>query len=168
MICAHCGKNTGVMVEVLNCDVFCSERCLKKYILTVKEQKTVTEAFEDSAVKDAQVVLWNERQSKFKKASLHGHGNVGGPLGSRNGSWKGSNVSYTALQKYIRERLLTRGISQCDQCLMPFQWNCLDAVIKDTSIKDRDLLRDPAYWQLLCRRCHMKRDGRYKNLRNQL
>jgi hypothetical protein len=75
--------------------------------------------------------------------------------GANNPNWKGNNVGYAALHEWIGNRKLTPLF--CEECK---QKSRLD--LANISGK---YLRDVTDWRWICRRCHMKSDGRLDKLR---
>ncbi len=74
--------------------------------------------------------------------------------GSNNPQWKGDAVSYGALHDYVKFHLPKTPV--CNTC---HQDKPLDlANISQT------YQRDLSDWEWLCRRCHMKKDGRIEKL----
>lgn len=73
--------------------------------------------------------------------------------GSRNAQWKGDKVGIDALHTYIRKRL-----DKPEKCL-----HCNEAPPIDLANKSGKYKRDVSDWEWLCRRCHMKSDGRLDN-----
>lgn len=71
-------------------------------------------------------------------------------LASKNGAWKGDNVGYSAIHGWVKRRL--KKSSVCDMCKKEAQL--------DLANKSDKYLRDLSDWGWLCRRCHMKSDGR--------
>jgi hypothetical protein len=71
-------------------------------------------------------------------------------LGENNGMWKGDNVSYAALHDYIKYHLPRP--EQCEICkkVKPY----------DLANKSGEYRRDFKDWYWLCRKCHMRSDGR--------
>jgi hypothetical protein len=74
--------------------------------------------------------------------------------GSKNGMWRGDNIKYIALHVWVN--LNIKRVKVCQTC---------------GSMKNIDLAnikgiynRDFKNWKYLCRSCHMKEDGRLKNL----
>lgn len=74
-------------------------------------------------------------------------------LGERNHGWKGDDVGYKALHTWLRRRLPKP--SKCGRC---------DAPPLDLANVSGEYKRDIADWEWLCRRCHMKTDGRLAQL----
>lgn len=73
---------------------------------------------------------------------------------NNNINWKGEGVSYTALHTWINNNLIKP--TKCQEC---GQEKKLDAANISGEYK-----RDITDWEWLCRRCHMQKDGRLKNL----
>jgi predicted amidophosphoribosyltransferase len=67
--------------------------------------------------------------------------------------WKGEKVGMTALHEWIGNRLPKPKVCECCKKDLP-----RDLANKGTY--DRDFMN----WEWLCRRCHMTKDGRLKNL----
>ncbi|MFA6201527.1 MAG: hypothetical protein WC679_14100 [Bacteroidales bacterium] len=77
------------------------------------------------------------------------HGN----LGKNNGMWKGSLVSYRSLHEWVSKKLLKPKRCTCCHKSKPYD-------LANKGNYNRDLKN----WEWLCRKCHMKKDGRYKKL----
>ena len=75
--------------------------------------------------------------------------------GSNNGMWKGDEVQRIALHEWIRNRKPKPDL--CEECheLPPY----------DLANISGEYLRDINDFRWLCRRCHVKSDGRMKNLK---
>lgn len=84
-----------------------------------------------------------------------GHGVKGVNLGSKNGQWKGSAVGYHALHDWVKRRIPKPDICQC----------CMERPPQDVANISQEYKRDLKDWEWLCRRCHMNKDGRIKNLK---
>lgn len=74
-------------------------------------------------------------------------------LGNKNNQWKGNKVSYGALHDYIKYHFLKTKLCQC----------CNLVPAKDCANISGKYKRDLSDWEWLCRKCHMKKDGRYDN-----
>lgn len=70
--------------------------------------------------------------------------------GEKNGQWKGEDVGYHALHDYVKTHMTK--VLNCERCGLPKK---LD--IANISGEYKRDLRD---WEWLCRKCHMKQDGR--------
>ena len=100
--------------------------------------------------------VWKERISK----SLSGRKRplvALNMLGEKNHMWAGDNVGYVAIHDYIKCRL--KKPKRCEACRIKPAY--------DLANISGNYLRDLSDWQWLCRSCHMRIDGRMKNLRNQ-
>lgn len=75
-------------------------------------------------------------------------------IGEKNPFWRGEKVGYRGLHQWVRRRLKKPPKCECCKMVPP-----LDLANKGTY--DR-LLEN---WEWLCRRCHMTKDGRMKNLK---
>ena len=76
--------------------------------------------------------------------------------GSKNGMWKGDQVSYRSLHEWINHKLKKPAV--CGDCGLPKR---LEAANISGEYK-----RDLSDWEYICRRCHMLKDGRMeKNLK---
>lgn len=71
--------------------------------------------------------------------------------GELNPMWKGDNVSYRSLHKWVRRHLPNHG--KCWDCNKKTKF--LDAANISGQYK-----RDLSDWKYSCRSCHMKSDGR--------
>lgn len=76
-------------------------------------------------------------------------------LGTKNPQWKGDNVGYKCLHRWIR-----RNKPMAERCE-----TCLQVKRLEAANISQKYLRDLSDWKWLCRSCHMKEDGRYKNLK---
>jgi len=72
-----------------------------------------------------------------------------------NGMWRGNNVGYVGLHRWIIRHLSKP--NKCQKC------NVNPAI--DCANKSGKYLRDLSDWEWLCRRCHMLSDGRMGNLK---
>lgn len=70
--------------------------------------------------------------------------------GANNPNWKGDQVSYGSLHNYIRYNLPKPPLCQL----------CAIKPAFDLANISQRYLRDLTDWEWLCRRCHMKKDGR--------
>ena len=76
--------------------------------------------------------------------------------GKNHHNWKGNNVGYGALHTFIKSK--KKKPSQCEIC--GIKTNKLDLANK--SQKYRRILSD---WEYICRKCHMRKDGRILTFR---
>lgn len=74
-------------------------------------------------------------------------------LKEKNGMWKGDKVGYKSLHGWVR-----RNKPKPDLCE-----ECKKDKPHDVSNVSGEYKRDLKDWRWLCRRCHMKEDGRLKN-----
>jgi hypothetical protein len=74
--------------------------------------------------------------------------------GQYNSNWKGNNVGYNALHKWVKQNLIKPKV--CQSCFLskPFD-------LANKGIYDRNLNN----WWWLCRKCHMIIDGRLERLK---
>ena len=77
-------------------------------------------------------------------------------FGSKNSQWKGDKVSYSALHAWVRRN--KHQIELCEDCNKNKSFDV--ANISGTYKRD---IND---YKWLCRKCHMKSDGRLDNLEN--
>jgi len=73
----------------------------------------------------------------------------------KNHNWKGDEVGYYALHQWVRSRLVEPKF--CPKC---FKEKRLDLANISQEYK-----RELTDWEWLCRKCHMAKDGRTKNLK---
>ena len=88
----------------------------------------------------------HSEKTKKKMAVAH--------LGDKNGMWKGDNAGYYALHRYVEVRLPKPDLCSCCGLRKPYD-------LANKGIYNRDLKN----WEWLCRKCHMEKDGRIKNLK---
>lgn len=74
-------------------------------------------------------------------------------LGKNNPMWKGNKVGLVALHQWVSKRLSKPKLCQCCNQETPYD-------LANKGIYNRDLKN----WEWLCRSCHMKKDGRTKEL----
>lgn len=74
----------------------------------------------------------------------------------KNPMWKGDFVGYTGLHKWVKSRLPKPKF--CQECKEKEPIDLANKGIYDRNLKN---------WEWLCRKCHMTKDGRIKNLKNQ-
>lgn len=75
--------------------------------------------------------------------------------GEKNSQWKGNRVKYGALHDYIKWHLPATELCQSCKKVKPY----------DLANISQEYKRDLTDWEWLCRRCHMKKDGRMNNLK---
>jgi len=73
----------------------------------------------------------------------------------KNGMWKGNNVGYRALHEWIKRHKPKKEL--CENCGKTLSYDLANISGKYT--------RDINDYKWLCRSCHMKEDGRVKNLK---
>lgn len=71
-----------------------------------------------------------------------------------NGMWKGNMVGYKGLHTWVRRRLVKPSLCQVCKRNPPY----------DLANIRGDYKRELMGWQWICRRCHMRLDGRINNL----
>jgi len=72
----------------------------------------------------------------------------------KNGMWKGDEVGYDALHEWIKKRLVKPKLCEICKKIPPYD-------LANISGEYKRKLND---WEFLCRKCHMKKDGRAKKL----
>lgn len=75
-------------------------------------------------------------------------------LSEKNPLWKGEKVGYHALHKWVIRRIQKPAVCDCCKVEPPRD-------LANKGIYNRELEN----WEWLCRRCHMKKDGRLGNLK---
>lgn len=76
-------------------------------------------------------------------------------INTKNPNWKDDEVGYAALHDYIKRRLEKPPVCDCCKKNKPYD-------LANKGIYNRELKN----WEWLCRKCHMDKDGRNKNLAN--
>ena len=74
---------------------------------------------------------------------------------SNNGMWKGNKAGYSALHAWVKSRLPKTDNCEC----------CNDSKPYDLANVSQQYRRNLSDWEWLCRRCHMLKDGRIYNLK---
>jgi hypothetical protein len=74
--------------------------------------------------------------------------------GEKSHAWKGDEVGYAALHTWVKKVFPKTKLCQC----------CGKVPPKDLANKGI-YNREVKNWEWLCRRCHMTKDGRFKNLK---
>jgi len=78
------------------------------------------------------------------------------PMFGKVGNWKGDNVTYSPLHRWIRKHLPVP--SNCQECDKETKYlDCANV----TGVYNRELIN----WKYLCRACHIRQDGRINNLK---
>lgn len=75
-------------------------------------------------------------------------------MGENNPNWKGENVKYGQLHTWVKKRMPRSNLCECCG-----KTSTLDLANKGVYNRNLD------NWEWLCRRCHMLKDGRMKNLK---
>lgn len=81
--------------------------------------------------------------------------------GPKHPNWRGQSAGVNSIHRWVKKRLAKPTF--CADCKNPPKDLANISNVYNTKTYTRDL----ANWVWLCRRCHMKRDGRLKNLKNQ-
>lgn len=76
-------------------------------------------------------------------------------LAEKNSMWKGDNVGIKGLHKWIISRFPKTKLCQCCHLKSPI----------DLANISQQYKRELSDWEWLCRKCHMTKDGRIKNLK---
>lgn len=79
-----------------------------------------------------------------------------GQFGESVPNWKGDDVKYRGLHKWVREHKKSNG--KCEKCFLSKKL--------DLANISGDYKRDMDDWNYLCRKCHMLSDGRFSRLMN--
>lgn len=75
-------------------------------------------------------------------------------MGKNNSNWKGDKVQHAALHAWVRRHKPKS--EWCENCLVAYPY--------DLANISQEYKRDINDFEWLCRRCHMVKDGRIKNL----
>jgi len=75
--------------------------------------------------------------------------------GQKNGQWKGDQVGYAAVHEWVKNRKIKPDL--CERCKI--------RKVYDLANISEQYKRDVSDYEWLCRTCHMKKDGRLRNLR---
>lgn len=126
-----------------------------KHILRWKpeEEKILKELFFHKKVRDIAKILGRTEQSARRKATELGLGKKSRGIivmAEENPNWKGNNVGYTALHSWIKRRLPKPALCNCCEKELP----------RDLANISQEYKRTTSDWEWLCRKCHMKKDGR--------
>jgi len=78
-------------------------------------------------------------------------------LGDKNPMWKGNDVGYGKLHVWVRTY----------KPMPEFCEECKKAKPYDLANKNGNYTRDFDEWEYLCRRCHMKKDGRLEKFKKE-
>lgn len=80
-------------------------------------------------------------------------------LGENNGMWKGNKVKLIPLHEWVSRHKEKPNLCECCKKVPPF-----DLANISPKYNPKTYTRDLDNWEWLCRKCHMKKDGRMKNL----
>jgi len=75
-------------------------------------------------------------------------------IDNKNPQWKGDNVGMVGLHRWVKRRLKKPKLCECCKKTKPFD-------LANKGVYNRGLEN----WEWLCRKCHMTKDGRFKNLK---
>ena len=92
-------------------------------------------------------ILSEEHRKKIGKSKI----------AEKNPMWRADKVGYCALHDWIRRRLAKSILCNVCNRVPPY----------DLANISQEYKRDLSDWEWLCRSCHMKKDGRINNLKNQ-
>lgn len=75
-------------------------------------------------------------------------------FGPDNPQWKGAEVGYQSLHEWVKVYFVKPELCEC----------CKKKPPMDLANISGNYLRDLSDWEYLCRSCHMRKDGRLKNV----
>jgi hypothetical protein len=75
-------------------------------------------------------------------------------VGNNNGMWKGDSVSYISLHQWVKYNKPKPELCECCGLKTPY----------DLANISQEYKRDIDDYEWLCRKCHMKKDGRLDNI----
>ena len=78
--------------------------------------------------------------------------------GANNHNWKGDAVKYQGVHSYVRKHYPKPNKCEICQEIKPLEISNISGLYK----------RDFSDWEWICRKCHMKKDGRLKKNRNHM
>lgn len=100
--------------------------------------------------------LTKEKRERFRRL-------MSDRFDDKNPHYRPSTKNYNTLHGYMHRRKIKP--THCGSCGK--KKKMLDMAFKDHSVRQKDekYTRNPEDWVFLCRSCHMKADGRMKNLK---
>ena len=104
---------------------------------------------------DEKAVRLNLSKSKRLKYKIQSRFQKGQNIGKKNGQWKGKNVGYHSLHNWIRRYKPKPKLCQDCHKEKPYDLANISGKYK----------RDVKDFKWVCRRCHMKKDGRLVNFK---
>jgi hypothetical protein len=81
-------------------------------------------------------------------------------MGDKNPMWAGDKVQYLALHNWVKRRK-----PKPEKCEICHERPALDLANNSNTFNANTYTRELSNWRWLCRRCHMKIDGRMENLK---
>ena len=121
-------------------------RCKKHFLSYPSRNKSFCSNFCRIPSFSALGVLWNKAR--------RGHRNPA-TQGEKNSQWKGDKVKYGSLHDWVKWWFPKTKLCQNCGLVPPY----------DIANISQEYKRDLSDWEWLCRRCHMLKDGRMKNLK---
>ena len=95
-----------------------------------------------------------EREQKFCSVSCNRNDFIKKSIGENNINWMGDQVTYVNLHMFVRRRL--NQPSHCPCC-------GTKTAKMDLANISQEYKRELSDWEWLCRKCHMRKDGRLKS-----
>ena len=80
--------------------------------------------------------------------------------GKNNGMWKGNKIGFQALHGWIKTNHKNPDLCQICKKVPPY-----DLANINPKYNPKTYTRNIKNWEWLCRKCHMEKDGRMKNLK---
>lgn len=149
--CKRCSKQKTYKVKHYKkskthfCSAFCYHAWRKENFKTIVECPICGKRIKCSAIHSKKTC--SEKCSYVYRANKQ--------KGALNKMWKGDNVKLAALHDWVRRRLPQPEVCSC----------CYKKNAKlDLANISQHYLRNLTDWEYLCRKCHMTKDGRIKNL----
>lgn len=134
LICETCNNEFHTRKSRENTSRFCSPRCWYDTLFGNK----LTQGYK-------------HKKSTINKYKLDRKGIAN--IGSKNGQWKGKKAGYSALHAWVKRHLNPTKLCQLCNKVPPY----------DLANISQEYKRDLKDWEWLCRKCHMKKDGRLTN-----
>jgi hypothetical protein len=135
---------------------FCSRKCFIDYHKVKKVCPVCNKSFEPLEHGNERIFCSRKCFSLFPKKESTKEKIRNSNLGENNGMWKGNNVGYGALHDWIKVRKFKPELCE----------NCKKNKPYDLANISGEYRRDINDFEWLCRKCHMKVDGRIINLNN--
>lgn len=95
------------------------------------------------------IILRNKSRVGYKQSEEHKRKRLDQIKGKNHGNWAGDKIKYDGLHSWVKRNLLKAKL--CQKCKKKPPYDLANKGTYNRELKN---------WEWLCRKCHMKKDGR--------